>query len=75
MMSETRNLERIAIALEKQVQLLKEQNILLDDIISKLEDIQGDDCSLESITRAIHNIQGDDYSLESIARAIHNIRR
>lgn len=53
MMSETRNLERIAIALEKQVELLEAQNILLDGIISELENIQGDDCSLESITRAI----------------------
>lgn len=57
MMSETRNLERIAIALEDQVELLKAQNIILDEIISELENIQGDDYSLESITRAIQNIR------------------
>ena len=38
-MSETRNLERIAIALERQVQLLEKQNILLDDILNELEDM------------------------------------
>ena len=56
-MSETRNLERIAIALERQVQLLEKQNILLDDILNELEDM-GLDYHLESITRAIHNISG-----------------
>lgn len=56
-MSETRNLERIAVALERQVQLLKEQNILLDGIIGELENLQGDGHSLESITRAIQNMR------------------
>lgn len=55
MMSETRNLERIARALEDQVELMKAQNIMLDEIISELENLQGDDYSLESITRAIQN--------------------
>lgn len=57
-MSETRNLERIAIALERQVQLLEKQNILLDDILNELEDMGGLDYHLESITKAIHNISG-----------------
>lgn len=56
-MSETRNLERIAIALERQVQLLEKQNILLDDILNELEDMGGLDHYLENITRAIQNIR------------------
>lgn len=56
-MSETRNLERIAMALEKQVQLLEAQNLILDAIVGELENLQGDDCSLESITRAIQYIR------------------
>ena len=56
-MSETRNLERIAMALEKQVQLLEAQNLMLDGIIGELENLQGDGCSLESITRAIQYIR------------------
>lgn len=56
-MSETRNLERIAMALEKQVQLLEAQNLMLDGIIGELENLQGDDFSLESITRAIQYIR------------------
>lgn len=56
-MSETRNLERIAIALERQVQLLESQNILLDDILNELEE-GGLDYHLENITKAIQNISG-----------------
>lgn len=72
---DTKILERIATALEKQAELLESQNLMLDTIVGELENIQGEDYSLESITNAIYSIKGDDYSLESITRAIQNIRR
>lgn len=54
---DTKILERIALALEKQVELIEKQNLLLNGISEELENIQGDNCSLESITRAIQYIR------------------